>query len=46
MDTGKNLKTLRGHTANINDICYDVEGNFLASCSNDLSIKIWDMNKY
>ena len=24
----------------------DKEGNFLASCSTDLTIKIWDMNNY
>ena len=26
LDTGKNLKTLRGHTSTINDICFDSEG--------------------
>ena len=46
MDTGKLEKTLKGHTHAINGICFDENGEKLASCSTDMSIKIWDMNKY
>jgi platelet-activating factor acetylhydrolase IB subunit alpha len=32
---------VRGHTNAINNICFDNAGKLLASCSSDLSIKIW-----
>ena len=46
MDTGKLEKTLKGHTHTINGIAFDTKGEKLASCSTDMSVKIWDMNKY
>ncbi|XP_014255094.1 nucleoporin Nup37 [Cimex lectularius] len=34
-------KVINSHTGYINGIEYDKEGNFLASCSDDLSCRIW-----
>lgn len=32
---------IRGHTNSINSVCFDPIGKLLASCSSDLSIKLW-----
>lgn len=36
-------RTLKGHTGAVTGLAFDARGNHLASCSNDLSAKIWDM---
>jgi platelet-activating factor acetylhydrolase IB subunit alpha len=40
------MKTLKGHTNNVNSLAFTPTGNYLASCSNDLSIKLWDFSTY
>jgi WD40 repeat protein len=35
------VKTLRGHTDKTNDVAYSYDGQYLASCSDDKTIKIW-----
>jgi len=41
-ETGECERTLRGHTNAVQDIAFDQTGNILASCSADLTIKLWD----
>lgn len=36
--------TLKGHTNEINTVKWDPSGKFLASCSDDFSVKIWDVS--
>lgn len=40
------MKTLKGHTNTVNSLAFAPAGNYLASASNDLSIKIWDFSTY
>lgn len=40
------MKTLKGHTNAINCLAFTPAGNYLASASNDLSIKIWDFTTH
>ena len=39
------LMTFTGHTADVTGVCWSPDGNKLASCSTDNTIKIWDINK-
>ncbi len=36
------MKTLKGHTNSVNSLAFTPTGNYLASSSSDLSIKIWE----
>ncbi|XP_023330153.1 F-box-like/WD repeat-containing protein TBL1XR1-A [Eurytemora carolleeae] len=38
-------KSFQGHTNEVNAIKWDPQGKFLASCSDDMSLKIWSMDK-
>jgi platelet-activating factor acetylhydrolase IB subunit alpha len=40
------MKTLKGHTNAVNSLSFTPAGNYLASASNDLSIKIWDFDTH
>ena len=40
------MKTLKGHTNTVNSLAFTPTGQYLASSSNDLSIKIWDFQTY
>jgi len=42
-ESGKYMRSMRGHTSAVQDLDFDPEGDRLASCSSDMSIKIWDM---
>ncbi|CAB5364318.1 unnamed protein product [Rhizophagus irregularis] len=42
-ETGDFERTLKGHTKSVQDIAFDPKGNFLVSCSADLTIKVWDL---
>ncbi|KAM9964065.1 hypothetical protein ACTFIW_005714 [Dictyostelium discoideum] len=37
---------LEDHTAEVNDMCIDIENNFLVSCSFDKQIKIYDLSTF
>jgi WD40 repeat protein len=41
-DTTALLATLSGHTAPVNDVAFSRNGNLLASCSDDRSVRLWD----
>lgn len=41
-DNGDLERTLKGHTDAVQDLAFDPSGRILASCSADLSIKLWD----
>ncbi|OZC10181.1 F-box-like/WD repeat-containing protein ebi family protein [Onchocerca flexuosa] len=38
------LNTLQGHTNEVNAVKYDVYSRLLASCSDDMTLKVWSMN--
>jgi WD40 repeat protein len=40
--TGKRVRTLKGHTAELRDLAFSPDGKTLASASGDHSILIWD----
>lgn len=40
------MKTLKGHTNCVNSLAFTPAGNYLASSSSDLSIKIWDFTTH
>lgn len=39
-------RTLKGHTDSVQDISFDQTGKLLASCSADMSIKLWDFQGF
>ena len=36
---------MQGHTNEVNAIKWDPQGKFLASCSDDMTLKIWSMDR-
>ena len=42
--TGDIIKTLHGHSEGISDVAWSSEGEFLASASDDKTVRIWDIN--
>ena len=42
--TGDIIKTLYGHSEGISDVAWSSEGEFLASASDDKTVRIWDLN--
>lgn len=40
------MRTLKGHTNTVNSVTFSPTGTHLASCSTDLSIKLWDFKTY
>ena len=40
------MRTLKGHTNTVNSVTFSPTGSHLASCSTDLSIKLWDFKTY
>ena len=42
-NTGKELTTLTGHAASIDEVTFSPDGRRIASCSVDRTIKIWDL---
>jgi platelet-activating factor acetylhydrolase IB subunit alpha len=41
-ESGEYIRTLKGHTSTVNALAFCPTGTHLASCSTDLSIKLWD----
>jgi len=44
LDSGEYERTLKGHTNAIQSLAFNRAGTMLASCSSDISIKLWDFN--
>lgn len=44
-ESGDFERTLKGHTDSVQDIAFDASGKLLASCSADMSIKLWDFHQ-
>jgi platelet-activating factor acetylhydrolase IB subunit alpha len=44
LESGEYERTLRGHTNAIQCLAFNLTGTLLASCSSDLSIKLWDFS--
>jgi WD40 repeat protein len=42
--TGDIIKTLHGHSEGISDVAWSSEADFLASASDDKTVRIWDFN--
>lgn len=45
-ESGDYIRTLKGHTNTVNSLSFSPTGTHLASCSTDLSIKLWDVSTY
>ena len=45
-ESGDFERTLKGHTDAVNDIAFESSGKTLASCSSDLTIRLWDFVGY
>lgn len=45
-ETGDFERTLKGHTDSVQDISFDQTGKLLASCSADMTIKLWDFQGF
>lgn len=45
LNTEKPIKSFSGHTNEVNAIKWDPQGNLLASCSDDMTLKIWSMKQ-
>ena len=43
VETGECIKTLMGHTGEVNSVCYSPDGKYIASGSKDETIKIWEV---
>ena len=41
----KPIKSFQGHTNEVNAIKWDPQGKFLASCSDDMTLKVWTMDR-
>lgn len=40
------MRTLKGHTNTVHSVCFSPTGTHAASCSSDMSIKLWDLSNY
>lgn len=45
-EAGDFERTLKGHTDSVQDISFDHSGKLLASCSADMTIKLWDFQLF
>jgi WD40 repeat protein len=43
IQANKQLKIYKGHTDKINSLLFSSDANYLLSCSNDSTVKIWDL---
>ncbi len=43
MDTGREIRALRGHTGSIDGMAYSPDGRRLATASPDQTVKLWDV---
>ncbi|MDB9338160.1 hypothetical protein PN474_02765 [Nodularia spumigena CS-589/07] len=43
MLTGKDISTLTGHSDSVNSLAFSRDGQFLASGSDDKTIKLWNV---
>jgi len=42
--TGKTVYVLRGHTRNISDTTFSLDGKYIFTTSNDKTVKVWDID--
>jgi WD40 repeat protein len=41
VETGEEIRTLQGHTDNVNSVCFSADGLTLASGSSDKTVRLW-----
>ena len=45
MATGKGKMMLKGHEGSVFDCAISADGSFIASCSQDKTVRVWDVAK-
>jgi WD40 repeat protein len=43
VETGEEIRTLQGHTDNVNSVCFSADGLTLASGSSDKTVRLWSI---
>jgi WD40 repeat protein len=46
VETGLEVVTLKGHKMSVNSVAYSPDGKFIASGSQDKTVKIWSVKTY
>jgi WD40 repeat protein len=42
VSTGDCISVMKGHTDDVNSVCYSPDGKSILSASRDCSVKVWD----
>ena len=45
LETGEKIASLHGHRSSVLDLCFSPDGNHLASCGIDGTVRVWNINE-